>query len=256
MDNQLPLDTDQAKIVRVVDLESTGLPGPNSDAAICEIGWIDYYVQTGEIDQDGTTFFVDSGHPINAATRAVHHISDKDVAGAVSPKEAITFLLRGLSPTDVLCAHNAEFEKWFLGQNRRWICTLKTAYRAWPSFEQHNNQFVRYQLGFDDGLFDFSTEQAMPPHRALPDAYTTAFILKELHKEFSIEEMVEHERSFVLLPRMPMGKHEGMPFRDVVLNHTDYIEWMLNRSKMSAKSNPDLFGTARYWLDKLDIRYV
>src|SRR5690606_31559791 len=77
-------------------------------------------------------------------------------------------------------AHNWAFEAAFLGdQQTPAICTLKAALRVWPDAPSHSNSVLRYWLE-DQGLLSLDHETAMPPHRAGPDAYVTAHILKTL----------------------------------------------------------------------------
>ncbi|HEV7433863.1 MAG TPA: 3'-5' exonuclease [Pseudorhizobium sp.] len=68
--------------IRVVDFETTGFP-EDAVRAVCEVGYTDLTADW----QIGPTvaFYANPGHPIPPQTRAVHHISDADVAEAVSP---------------------------------------------------------------------------------------------------------------------------------------------------------------------------
>ena len=218
-----------------------------AEAAICEIGWIDLDVQSHKIENP-VTFFVDRGQPITAATRSIHHISDLDVEGAVSPADAVRELHAGMAPTDIFCAHNSKFEKAFLGNYRRWICTLKAAYRCWPEFARHNNQFLRYQLELDE-LPDFNSEAAMPPHRALPDAITTAFILRHQLVQIDVTDLVACEQQPSILPRMPIGKHRGKSFKEVAEIDRGYLDWIVKKSGMDPKKDEDLIATAKFWLN-------
>jgi exodeoxyribonuclease X len=232
-------------IVRVCDIESTGLP-EDPVHAICELGWID-------LDLDGLkignpkTFFVNPGHPIPPHIRAIHHISDRDVAAAMPPDQAVAYMLKDLKSGDVLSAHRADFEKSFIDAgDRPWVCTLKAALLAWPALKSHSNQALRYELDLDADP-DFVPEAAMPPHRALPDAIVTAHILRRLLALRPLSRLIEIERSHGFLPRMPIGKHFGMPFKDVPRS---YLDWIVNKSGMDPKKDADLIGTATYWLGK------
>lgn len=232
-----------AKIVRVVDIETTGLP-EDEQRAICEMGWVDLDLATMKIGEP-VTFFVNPGHPIPAHTRAVHHISDADVASAMRPDQALIQLGKGMGPNDVLAAHNAAFEQAFIGGPRRWICTLKCAYRAWPDLQSHSNQSIRYAMGFDDRSW-FDSAAAMPPHRALPDAYTTAHILRDLLDLRPLERLIEISDEPGFLPRMTIGEHHGKKFTDVP---TDYLQWLVKKMANDHKRSAEVF-TARHYLKK------
>lgn len=229
-----------AKIVRVVDIETTGLP-EDEQHAICEMGWVDLDLANMQIGNP-VTFFVNPGHPIPPHVRAVHHISDADVASAMRPDQALAQLGKGLGPNDVLAAHNAAFEQAFIGGSRKWICTLKCAYRAWPDLMSHSNQAIRYAMGFDDRSW-FDSSAAMPPHRSLPDAYTTAQILRDLLDLRPLERLIEISAEPAFLPRVPMGKHHGAKFSEVP---RDYLEWCVKQKDM----REDVRFTAQFWLDK------
>ncbi|MFY9293287.1 MAG: exonuclease domain-containing protein [Methylorubrum rhodinum] len=211
-------------LIRVVDLETTGFEPP---AGICEIGFCD-------LVQDGVgwvvglpaNLLVDPGHPIPPETSAVHHIVDEDVRGAPDFFEAAraTFFdeERFQAPRVVLVAHNARFERQWLTPEvtgpADWICTYKVALRIWPEAPAHNNGTLRYWLN-PAGL---SRRRADPAHRAGPDAYVTAFILREALAKATLDQMVAWTAEPALLIRCNFGKHRGTPWRDVP---TDYLRW-------------------------------
>ena len=67
-------------------------------------------------------------------------------------------------------------------------------------------------------------------HRALPDAYVTAFILRELLEMASVEELIAWTKEPVLLPRVMFGKHRGVPWSEVP---SDYLAWVVEKSDLS-----------------------
>lgn len=236
--------TDPARIVRVVDVETSGLP-ENEFHAICEIGWVDLDLQSMTIGNP-VTFLVNPGHPIPPHIRAIHHISDKDVADAMPPDQALTQLMKGMGPDDVFAAHNAKFEQAFIGGGgRRWICSLKCSWRAWPEHIAHNNQSLRYSLGIDDEP-DFPHEAAMPPHRALPDAWTTAFIVRRLFAGRTVEKLVEASSQPGMLPRFNFGKHKGKTPKEILALDSSYLSWIVEKSDM----DEDIKFTAKTWLKR------
>ena len=234
------MDVDPARIVRVVDIETTGLKEEKPEAEICEIGWIDIHLSDMTI-RDPVQFFVDPGHPIPPEVRAVHHISDADVKNASSPAEAIEALHKGLGDDDILGAHNNRYEMQFLPSPLRWIDTYRCALRAWPSSPAHTNQTLRYVLGLD-GMEGFDSDAAMPPHRALPDAYVTAWIARELLRMRSVERAVAVSAQPGVLPGINFGKHKGSRWQDVPI---DYLEWMVHTA---TDMDEDRLFTARMHL--------
>lgn len=219
-------------IIRVIDFETTGLP---PDAAVCEAGWYD--VMDGEHWLIGaSSFLIDPGRAIPPEASAIHHITDVDVAGA--PDAASVFLKIMERPADIFAAHNAAFERaFFAGGDKPWICTLKVARRVWPDAPSHSNQTLRYWKNLP-----LSPSAAMPPHRAQPDAYVTAWILRTLLLEgVSIADMVHWTNQPSLLPRVTFGKHRGKSWSELPV---DYLDWLVGKSDM----DEDTKFTARHHL--------
>lgn len=233
-------------IARVVDVETSGLP-EDEQHGIVELGWIDLNIETGEISKP-VSFLVNPGHPIPNHIRAIHHISDDDVAQALFPDQAVGRLLLGLEDGDVLAAHSAKFEQAFIDAGTRpWLCTWKISLRAWPELISHSNQALRYELAVDKEP-DFDVGFAMPPHRALPDAVVTAFILrKELALGRTLERLIQISAEPGFLTWIGGAKHRGKTFKEVAQIDPSYLGWIVDKSDMS---EDDKF-TAKFWLQKV-----
>src|SRR5262245_24037366 len=129
--------------VRIIDVETTGTD-PAADAII-EIASVDL-CEDGTITNRQSTL-VRPGIPVPPDASAVHHLLDEDLTAAPPLMNAI-HLFRG---ADAYVAHNADFERAFLGAllgEATWVCTYKAALRIWPDLLAHNNQALRYRLGF------------------------------------------------------------------------------------------------------------
>lgn len=232
-------------IVRVVDIETSGLP-EDEQHAICEIGWVDLDVASGAINSP-VTFFVNPGHPIPPRIRAVHHISDDMVSAAMPPDRAVARMLEGLGADDVLAAHKASFERHFINAgDRQWLCTWKVSLRAWPELVSHSNQALRYELGIDAEP-DFRPTEAMPPHRALPDAWVTAFILRKELSLRPIDRLLQISAEPGFLYWCPGQKHKGKTFKEVAQIDPSYLGWIADKSDMGE----DEKFTAKHWLQKV-----
>lgn len=231
-------------LVRVVDLETTGFEPP---AGICEIGLCDL-VQDGADWLVGlpANLLVDPGHPIPPETSAVHHIIDSDVVDAPGFGEAATAVFfdeeRMQSRHMVLVAHNARFERQWLTPEVtgevHWICTYKCALTVWPEAPAHTNGTLRYWLN-PPGL---DRSKADPAHRAGPDAYVTAFLLRELLARTTLDDLVLISSRPALLPRCTFGKHRGTAWADVP---ADYLRWVTGQ-----QMDEDVLHTARHHLNK------
>lgn len=210
--------------IKVIDVETTGMP---PDAAICEIGCCE--VRTYEFDPpevgDPWAMLANPGRPMPCEARAIHHIGDRDLADAPTVDEVLRELVKG--ETDVWCAHNAAFEQqFFTGNATPWICTLKVARRLWPECPSHSNQCLRYFLGLE-----LDDADAMPPHRAGPDAFVTAHILRLALGLASVADMIKWTGEPSLLPRINFGKHRGKKWPEAP---RDYLEWIVAKSDLDA----------------------
>lgn len=216
-------------VIRVVDLETTGMepPAVPVEVGICDLTQLaDGSWAVGEPD----SWLCGGIEAMPPEVRAVHHISLEDVRHAAPFDRAAIF---AGSPTPAaLCAHNMEFEARFIGEHGLpSICTLKAAYRVWPDAPGHSNGVLRYWLE-DQGLLTLDHETAMPPHRAGPDAYVTAHILKALLEQASGREMVTWTREPKAFPTCPIGKEwRGKPWSEV---DAGFLQWMTRQAEMEA----------------------
>lgn len=224
-------------IIRAIDVETTGLEPP--DAAVCELGWCDVDVVTGDnlpwvrVPQ---SIYVNPGHPIPPAMSGIHHITDADVVAAPSLAEAVAEMMK--TPADILCAHSAKFERKFLAINLPWICSYKVAVDVAPNAPEHKLQTLRYwaKLEVDAAL-------ASPPHRSGPDAYLCACLIARLLVKRTPDQMMAISAGPILLPRLHFGEHAGKPIADVPLS---YFDWIANKSK--GPWDEDVMHTAKYYL--------
>lgn len=228
-------------VFRCIDVETTGIPTETERHALVEIGWTDVGVM-----HDGATYgmeqfsmLVNPGRAIPIESMAVHHIRDADVVDAATPDAACMRLAAG---GDFYVAHNADFEREFFGGGEKpWICSFKSALRVWPDAPGHSLSVLRYWLKMDDDP-SFERDLAMPPHRAGPDAYVCAFLLVELLKHATVEQMVKWSSGPALLAKCGFGKHFGLKWSEVPKG---YLSWIVDKSDITDR---DVRATAKYYL--------
>lgn len=229
-------------VIRIIDFETSGMEPP--EAQVVEVGLCDLMqADDGSWSVQEPVSWLCGVTTIPPEVRAVHHIGLKDVAG-LEPFDRSAIFQTGRIPS-AIAAHNLDFETKFLGEHGLpAICTLKAALRAWPTAPAHTNGALRYWLedqGLTDGLVH---ETAMPPHRAGPDAYVTAWILKALLETgVTGKEMVGWTREPRVLPTCPIGKFRGKPWAEV---EGGFLSWMLQQATMEE----DLKWNARRELDR------
>jgi len=204
-------------IIRVIDLETTGQAPPAH--GVCEIGWQDVVLGDDgrwEVDANGGgAMLVNPGRPIPPLTMAIHHIRDEDVADAPWWHDCARPILDPWPRRVALAAHRADFEMKFctpaLTRGADWICTWKCALRLWPESASFSNQFLRYWR-HPDGL---EHERGLPAHRAGPDAYVTAYHLRDMLNLESVAQLIDWSNLPGLLPRVRNGPDRGKDWRDL-----------------------------------------
>jgi len=207
------------RLLRVIDLETTGQS--YGDGGVVEIGWQDLKFskerKTWELSGAPAARLVNPGHPISPSTSAIHHIIDADVAGAPAFHLVTPSILRVQPPQRLiaLVAHRAAFEqRWCLPAltgGTRWICTYKSALRLWPDAPTHSNQGLRYwrnPAGLDRAL-------GLPAHRAGPDAYVTAHLLRDMLTLTTVDQLLTWSAEPALLTRIPFGPLRGRRLADL-----------------------------------------
>lgn len=211
-------------IIRVIDFECTGFEPP--EAEVCEVGTCDFHLETGLIEIPATWMCGVKEMP--PQVRAVHHISLAECEGWDAFDPAVMF--RRSNAADAIAAHNAEFETKFFESPVPVICTYKVALRVWPDAPAHNNGALRYWLE-DEGKIAPEHHLTQPAHRAGPDAYVTAHILKALFDTgVTGKQMVAWTKEPRLLPRCPIGKFRDKPWSEV---EGGFLGWMLRQPDMA-----------------------
>jgi exodeoxyribonuclease X len=223
--------------VRVIDIETTGTD-PETDAII-EIASVDVLADGTIANQLST--LVRPGIPVPPEASAVHHLIDEDIANA-PPLMDVVGMFRG---ADAYVAHNADFERSFLGPlmgEAPWVCTYKAALRIWPDLLSHSNQALRYRLGF---VNPFGIDRhTLSQHRALSDAIVTAAVLTEVIKHAPWSDLVRWSSEPALLSVFRFGKHRGERFDAVP---EDYLRWIVEGQN---ELSDDVKASARHWLER------
>lgn len=210
-------------IIRVIDFETTGTEPP--EAEVCEVGICDLNLEAKTIEAPRAWLCGVKTMP--PEVRAVHHISLADCEGKAPFASEDMFD----EPLDAVAAHNSEFETKFFVSPLPVICTYKAALRVWPDAPSHSNGALRYWLE-DQGKIAPEHWLTQPAHRAGPDAYVTAHILLALFNAGATgREMIAWTKEPRLLPKCPLGKFRGMPWREV---EAGFLGWMLRQPTMEA----------------------
>lgn len=232
-------------IIRVLDLETLGLEPP---AGVCEIAFTNLVsTEDGgwEVESGISEWLIYPGQPIPPETSAVHHIVDEDVVGAPSFEDVTARIFAPeANPPDatVLAAHVAKFERQWLTDEVThglpFICTYKAAMRLYPEAPSHSNQALRYWLR-PQGL---NRAIASVAHRAGPDSYVTAFLLRDMLARASVADLIAWSSQPVLQRTCQFGKWRGKPWSEV---DTGYLEWAADKD-----FDEDVLFTVRHELQR------
>lgn len=228
-------------LIRVVDFETTGTEPTHE---VCEWGTCDFDTDARRVFSP--TWCLCRVAEIPPEARAVHHISASETQSE-APFDRDNFVGRALDDgVAAFAAHNAKFEAQWLGDcgGLHLICTYKVGLRLWPDAPEHNNGTLRYWLE-DRGKINLDPALAQPAHRAGPDSYVTAHILRAAFEAGATgQQMVRWSREPACLPRCPIGQHRGKPWADVP---TGFLEWMVHKAH---DMDPDLKWNARQEIDR------
>lgn len=212
--------------IRVADNETTGLEATDK---VCEIGWTDL-TKEGDAwavgDTRATLCRVEEMPP---RARAIHHIAANDTEGFAPFDAGLFWSAAKADGVDVVAAHNANYDLTYWGEPPLpVICTLKVARHLWPLAPGHGNGVLRYWLQ-DQGLIVPEEDRCQPAHRAGPDTYVTALILRHMLSLTSASQMVAWTKLPLVFAIWGFGKHQGEPLSETP---ADYLDWVLTKSKL------------------------
>lgn len=242
-------------IIRVVDLETTGFAPP---AEPIEIGWCDLHATRHDLANEPSGWKVDRAGSmlirpkgaIPPETSAVHHLTAEDFAAP-----AVTFpweaggreVIRPTldQPMAFYAAHKASFEAQFITPEwtgeAAWICTWKCALRLWPEAPGHSNQTLRYWRGLQ-----VDRRYANKVHRAGPDAYVTAHLLRDMLEQpgVTLQQLAAWSAEPALLVRCHIRPWRDTPWS--AIDDPSWLAWVLGRD-----FDEDVLFTAGHYLARL-----
>lgn len=215
-------------LLRCIDFEATGLPSETERHYIVEVGATDIFAEEDDPVwrvQNAWSAFAKPDIPIPPQAMGVHHITDAMVEDAPDVCQHFMRLTHG--GPDYYVAHNAEMEQnWFGNKEANWLCTYKIALRFWPEAPDHKLGTLQYYLDLQ-----VDRELALPAHRAGPDAYVCAALMKRIMedpRDVELETLAKWSKGPALLPRCPIGKFRNRPWVEV---DNGFLQWVLTKSK-------------------------
>jgi DNA polymerase III epsilon subunit-like protein len=208
----------------VVDVETTGLDAKTD--RVVEVAAVRF--------KDGRpihTFSstVNPGCPIPAVAAGIHLLGDDEVQDAPRWPQVEAALASFIAPDDLVVAHNAPFDRSFLGviSDRTWLDTCRFARHLWPAAPRHKNMMLRFWLGLKhERLSDRSA------HAAAADALVTGLLF---HRELTVYQSlypyatIDDVKAYIDSPLTVLrftggGMHDGKLIADIP---ADYLRWVL-----------------------------
>ena len=231
------------------DTETTG----NSDNdRLCQLAMKERY-----IDEPLVNALYKSPVPISIESMAIHHITEKMVAGKPAFRESPEYSsLKDLFESDevVVVAHNAAFDLAMLAREgivpKHVICTYKLAYALDPNdaLPNYRLQYLRYLLDLDveaeahDALGDVLVLEA------LYDRLSQKMLERHGTEEAALEAMLAISAKPLLFTTIRFGKYKGQKIEDVVKTDSSYLRWLLEQKKQAPVGEEDWIYTLEHFL--------
>ncbi len=192
--------------------------------------------------QDRTfEMLINPGIPIPSEASAIHKITDEMVKNSPSFAEAGREFLSFCAGDVILIAHNndnfdlpmikSEFARHSIEfPALKTLDSLKWARRYRPDLPRHPLQFLREIYGIPSNN----------AHRALDDVIVLHQIFSQMIDDLTMEQVVELMEKPKAVGRMPFGKYQGQPLKDVP---SSYIAWLKANGALDKPENKELKET-------------
>ena len=232
-----------------LDTETTG----NSDTdRLCQLAVKERY-----IDEPLINALYKPPVPISIESMAIHHITERMVAGKPAFKDAAEYVgLKDLLEHEetITVAHNATFDVAMLAREgivpRQTICTYKLAYALDPSdiLPNYRLQYLRYLLDLDVEAEAHDAWGDVLVLEALFERFAEK--MKERHgtEEAALSAMLAISARPLLFTTLRFGKYNGKKIEEVVKTDRDYLEWLLREKEKDPAGEADWIYTLKHYL--------
>ena len=202
--------------------------------------------------------------PISIESMAVHHITEKMVAG--KPAFAGSTEYKELEElfskeNSVMIAHNAKFDVGMLEKEGlrvgKIIDTFRVARHLDPEgkISSYRLQYLRYLLGIEveatahdakgdvlvlEKLFERLLKKIM---ETLP-----AQTGENISRETAIDQMIDISSHPVLFKYFNFGKHKNVSVEEVAKKDRSYLEWLLKQKKETPEEEEDWIYTIEHFM--------
>lgn len=198
--------------------------------------------------------------PISIESMAVHHITNKMIAGKTEFKYSKMFdeLHKfAHNPNIIFAAHNASFDLEMFKKEgiipENYICTLKVArfLDTEEKISSYRLQYLRYLLDIEvDAVAHDALGDVLVLEKLFERLFTKIQKEKKLSFNETIEKMMEISKNPLLMKRINFGKYKGQLIEDIVKNDPGYLLWLLSEKQKIPAGEEDWIYTLEYWLKR------
>jgi exodeoxyribonuclease X len=189
--------------------------------------------------------------PITIDAMAVHHITEKMIAGRPAFIEAPEYSsLKALfeDAATIAIAHNAAFDVAMLARESiapaRTICTYKVARALDPeeTLGRYQLQYLRYLLGLE---IEAHAHDAWGDVLVLEGVFERLLAKLQQSRGFdsALDEMIAISARPVMFTTFRFGKYKGKRIEDVVRVDKGYLEWLLQEKRKEPIAEADWIFT-------------
>lgn len=189
---------------------------------------------------------------------AVHHITNKMVAGRPAFRDSIDYLrVKTLFEKSgaIPVAHNAKFDVDMFKKEGidvpKFICTLRLAryLDKENKIPRYNLQYLRYFLGIE---IDAQAHDALGDVKVLEALFERlqAKMIELVGEEKALEEMLAVSARPSLMHTFTFGKHNEKTIADVAKIDRGYLEWLLAQKMQNENDEEDWIYTLKHYLGR------
>ncbi len=195
--------------------------------------------------------------PISIESMAIHHITERMVAGRPLFTEAPEYVgLKDLLESEevVTVAHNAAFDLAMLAREGvapyRSICTYKVAYALDPSdvLPNYRLQYLRYLLDLDVEADAHDAWGDVLVLEALFERLMEKMIARHGTEEAALSAMLDISARPLLFTTIRFGKYSGKRLEEVAQTDREYLQWLLKEKEKTPSVEADWIYTLKHYL--------
>ncbi len=196
--------------------------------------------------------------PISIESMAVHHITEKMVAGkpAFIGSPEYKELEELFSKEDsVMIAHNAKFDVGMLEKEGlkvgKTIDTFRVARHLDPEgkISSYRLQYLRYLLGIEvEATAHDAKGDVLVLEKLFERLLKKIMETENLSRETAIDQMVDISSHPVLFKYFNFGKHKNVSVEEVAKKDRSYLEWLLKQKKETPEEEEDWIYTIEHFM--------